>query len=363
MKNLRRDNKKKSIENKFLKKKSFYFLTLLSILIAIFFSPKISIAEPSKAIIGPLSVLGQIPVTDQQILFNRFREQLNKGYHLISHKVIELIYDQGLKSIDIEDCTSSKCVRKVLIFIKKLKKKFDADDLYSFQLVQSKSDIQLTLKLSSLSTPEVTKNIVTQSCKDCDMEKLISKVDKLVQQTFSKIGIKEIVTKEIDVPSELDIDSEKDFSLYESLIPESIIPSKNSNSTEKVTPSEEEISSPQKDLLPKLEKIPEIAKEQLSEEPDPYIVDRDLYNQQIGKLLIDVTYALQIFRSGMFVQLEVSIDPSGTIVNQRIINSSGSEDFDETAIMTLEEIQFDPLPESMLKFGNYVVNLQIHNSR
>ena len=97
MKNLRRDNKKKSIENKFLKKKSFYFLTLLSILIAIFFSPKISIAEPSKAIIGPLSVLGQIPVTDQQILFNRFREQLNKGYHLISHKVIELIYDQGLK--------------------------------------------------------------------------------------------------------------------------------------------------------------------------------------------------------------------------------------------------------------------------
>ena len=88
------------------------------ILIAIFFSPKISIAEPSKAIIGPLSVIGQIPVTDQQILFNRFREQLNKGYHLISHKVIELIYDQGLKSIDIEDCTSSKCVRKVLIFIK-----------------------------------------------------------------------------------------------------------------------------------------------------------------------------------------------------------------------------------------------------
>ena len=195
------------------------------------------------------------------------------------------------------------------------------------------------------------------------MEKLISKVDKLVQQTFSKIGIKDIVTKEIDVPSELDIDSEKDFSLYESLIPESKIPSKNSNSTEKVTPSEEEISSPQKDLLPKLEKIPEIAKEQLSEEQDPYIVDRDLYNQQIGKLLIDVTYALQIFRSGMFVQLEVSIDPSGTIVNQRIINSSGSVDFDETAIMTLEEIQFDPLPESMLKFGNYVVNLQIHNSR
>jgi len=65
----------------------------------------------------------------------------------------------------------------------------------------------------------------------------------------------------------------------------------------------------------------------------------------------------------MFVQLEVSIDPSGTVVNQKVIKSSGSHDFDDTAIMSLDEIQFAPLPEAMLKFGNYVVILQIQNSR
>ena len=97
--------------------------------------------------------------------------------------------------------------------------------------------------------------------------------------------------------------------------------------------------------------------------PDPYILDRDIYNQHIGKFLVDVTYALQIFRSGMFVQLEVSIDSTGIVVDQKIIKSSGSEDFDDTAIMTLADIQFDPLPNTMLKYGNYVVNLQIHNSR
>ena len=96
---------------------------------------------------------------------------------------------------------------------------------------------------------------------------------------------------------------------------------------------------------------------------DPYIEDRNSYNRQISKLLIDVTYALQIFRSGMYVQLEVTIDPSGAVVNQKIIKSSGSHDFDDTAIMSLEEIQFPPLPETMLKFGNYVVILQIQNSR
>ena len=49
--------------------------------------------------------------------------------------------------------------------------------------------------------------------------------------------------------------------------------------------------------------------------------------------------------------------------NQKIIKSSGSHDFDDTAIMSLEEIQFDPLPETMLKYGNYIVILQIQNSR
>ena len=96
---------------------------------------------------------------------------------------------------------------------------------------------------------------------------------------------------------------------------------------------------------------------------DPYVVERNSYNRQISKLLIDVTYALQIFRTGMFVQLEVSIAPSGTVVNHKVIKSSGSHDFDDTAIMSLEEIQFDPLPEAMLKYGNYVVILQIQNSR
>ena len=96
---------------------------------------------------------------------------------------------------------------------------------------------------------------------------------------------------------------------------------------------------------------------------DPYTLARDAYNQQIGKLLVNVTYSLQVFRSGMFVKLEVTIDQEGNVVNQKIIKSSGGQDFDQTAILNVQEIQFDPLPEAMKKFGNYVVILQIQNSR
>ncbi|MDP6331721.1 MAG: TonB family protein [SAR324 cluster bacterium] len=260
---------------------------------------------------------------------------MNKSYHLVSHKILELISEQGFTSIDIEDCTSSKCVRSILRFVKNLRQQFNTEELFFFQLVRSKTETQLILKLTSLSQPEITRGIVTQTCLECNLEKLKLKVDFIVERMLDKIAGKVIA------------------------------PRKEAIASEKVAPQREEISLPEEAENQKQAKSPDLYEDKDPEVPvkDPYIVDRNSYNRQISKLLIDVTYALQIFRSGMYVQLEVTIDPSGAVVNQKIIKSSGSHDFDDTAIMSLEEIQFPPLPETMLKFGNYVVILQIQNSR
>ena len=235
---------------------------------------------------------------------------------------------------------NSKCVRSILSFVKNLRQQFNTEELFFFQIVQTKTETQLSLKLSSLSQPEVTRKIVTQTCQECNLEKLKLQVDVIVERMLDKIARKDTSTR------------------------------KESIASEKVAPSREEIALPVEATNQKPAKNLKLYEEKTREIPrkekpgkDPYIVDRNSYNQQISKLLIDVTYALQIFRSGMFVQLEVSIDPSGKVVNQKIIKSSGSHDFDDTTIMSLEEIQFAPLPETMLKFGNYVVILQIQNSR
>ena len=331
----------------------FYIYLYTGILIGLFFSPVISLGIPSKAIIGPISVLGDIPSIEQQIIFNHFREQMNKGYHLVSHKVLELISEQGLKSFDIEDCNNSKCVRIVLNFLNNLRQKYNADDLFLFQLVQNKSETQLSLKFASLSVPEVTKNIVNQSCKKCDIKKLKISVENIVQKMFTRIGRKNLEHQEIDSSPKL------------KMLDNDLAPLNEDIKREKIDHQKDELASPKKQSERESDTNLEIDEGIIEKEPrtDSYTVERDLYNQHIGQLLTDVTYALQIFRTGMFVQIEVSIDPSGTVVNQKILKSSGSHDFDETAMMTLEDIQFDPLTDNMLKFGNYIVNLQIHNSR
>ncbi len=327
------------------KHKLLYLYLTLSLLNSSLFFSNSSYAKSTRVIVGPISVVGEVSAAEQQILFNRFREKLNKSYHLVSHMVLELITEKGLSSIDLEDCTDSKCVRSVLSFVKNLRQQFNTNGLFLFQLVRSKTEVQLSLKLSSLSQPEVTKEIVTQTCQQCNLEKLKLQVDIIVERMLDKIA------------------------------GEDIAPRKEAVASEKVAPLREEIALPEEAENQKQAKSPELYEDKTPEVPvkeapvketpvqDPYVVERNSYNRQISKLLIDVTYALQIFRTGMFVQLEVSIDPSGTVVNHKVIKSSGSHDFDDTAIMSLEEIQFAPLPEAMLKYGNYVVILQIQNSR
>ncbi len=322
------------------KHKLLYLYLTLSLLNSSLFFSNSSYAKSARVIVGPISVVGDMSAAEQQILFNRFREKLNKSYHLVSHMVLELITEQGLSSIDLEDCIDSKCVRSVLSFVKNLSQQFNTTELFLLQLVRSKTEVQLSLKLSSLSQPEVTKEIVTQTCQQCNLEKLRLQVDIIVERMLDKIA------------------------------GEDIAPRKEAVASEKVAPLREEIALPEEAENQKQAKNLELYEDKTPEAPvketpvqDPYVVERNLYNKQISKLLIDVTYALQIFRTGMFVQLEVSIDPSGTVVNHKVIKSSGSQDFDDTAIMSLEEIQFAPLPEAMLKYGDYVVILQIQNSR
>ena len=331
-----------NILNKHLKKE-YLFLAII-IYSGTSLMPKTCTADSARAIIGPMSVLGNLSVPEQQILFNRFREQLNQRYHLVSHKVLELIAERGIKSIDIEDCTSSKCVREVLSFTKNLHHQFKTDELFLFQLVRNETETQMSLKLSSLSIPEITEKIVTRTCHKCDTETLIRHVDKLVQKMLENLPLEKVALPEKDiVPTEKEVASPK----------------------KDIAPTEKEVASPEKFSSPEPVELLDLAEKQIPEPPapDPYIVARESYNQRIGQLLLDVTYALQIFRSGMFVQLEVSIDESGTVADIIIKTTSGSQDFDETAIMALEDIQFDPLPEAMLKYGNYVVILQIQNSR
>ena len=320
-----------------IKRNSTYIWFSCAILTLMLFPLKNRASGTERIVISPMKVLGEIPVPEQQILFNHFRDQINQHYSLVSYKVLEMITNQE-ESIDIEKCKNSNCARQIKNFINRISWQFKVDNLFLFGLVKSEKTTQLTLKLTSLSVPELTKKIATRTCHECGIEALLGEVDMLVKRMLQKIADNKFIYPEEKVA-----------------FPEDNLPNKIKEKPDK------KVASP-KDMLPEVtEEKPDPTPE--PPPPDPYNLARDAYNQQIGRLLVNVTYSLQVFRSGMFVKLEVTIDQKGNVVNQKIIKSSGSQDFDQTAILNVQEIQFDSLPEEMKKFGNYVVILQIQNSR
>ena len=61
---------------------------LLWLILTTMYLSKISASDSARVIISPISVLGKIPIPEQQILFNRFREQINHHYTLVSYRVL-----------------------------------------------------------------------------------------------------------------------------------------------------------------------------------------------------------------------------------------------------------------------------------
>ena len=223
------------------------------ILAVILFPSKIRSSDSYHVVISPISVIGPISVSEQKMLFNRFREQINQHYSLISYQVLEMIAEQE-ESIDIENCISSNCVSKLKNFVNRIRWQFKTDDLFLFGVIKSEKETQLTLKLSSLSAPEVTQKIVTRTCQDCRISALMDEVDKLVKRMMQKIIENKFIHPDEKVAS----------------------PEDNFPKTIKEKP-DEKVASPE-DMIPQVTK----EKTDLTPEPpppDPYNLARDSYNQ------------------------------------------------------------------------------------
>ena len=81
-------------------KSKFSCIWLSWVIFAVLLFPiKISASDSENVVISPISVLGEISVPEQQMLFNRFREQINRYYSLVSYQVLEMIAEQE-ESID-----------------------------------------------------------------------------------------------------------------------------------------------------------------------------------------------------------------------------------------------------------------------
>ena len=97
---------------------------------------RINANDRPLALMGPVTLVGPIEETEQQILFNLLREILLEKYRLISHKIIEKIKERGFANIEIENCRNSTCVNTILDFLEELEQRFQTREYFQLELTR-----------------------------------------------------------------------------------------------------------------------------------------------------------------------------------------------------------------------------------
>lgn len=307
--------------------------------------------ERPLAVMGPLTLSGPFEFTEQQILFNRLRELLLERYRLVSHKITETIKDRGYSNLDIENCRSSDCVNTVLDFLEDLEKQFKTREYFQLEILRHRTSTRLILKRSDLRYPEIIQQLKTAACDNCKLSQLESRIEELTLELFATLETPpKVIDNKISEKTPLKPDSieqEKLSEIKEFKVKTPDALNKETNFPLNMEPEEYYMS----------ETVNAVETSSL----DPYDIAREDYNASLVPQLLDITYSLQIFRIGLHVLVEVEIDELGKIISKQILQSSGLIDFDETAMLGIDSLELEPLPNPLKRYSSYKVNLRIQN--
>jgi len=146
------------------------------IIFTLFVYPICQAQEKMPAALAPMGTLGNISITEKQIIFNSLQESLSTYYLLASQKSFEKAQDQAFEELDYEECTEDQCFALIQQILQ-------VDNLFLFNLTREGSFTQLSLTRVDLDSQRLVR---TALCEDCGIGTLNTKVDELVLKIFKE---------------------------------------------------------------------------------------------------------------------------------------------------------------------------------
>ena len=354
-------------------------------------------ALAGRVLVSTSKPVGEVPRTLVTLLGNRLQEIAIGDADLLSPRLLRPLEMEGFSSADPDDCTSAHCDRVFREHFYTLHLLYEASDLLLLQIVTEQQTTQLRLKRVRMDEPMIATALATEMCVACTTPELLTRLVPLFNKVWgTPLEIPTVAEPETP-PAEPEPPAPGKPTAEEPVAtPRETLAEKQPLPDEADTPTSETVEdthpeSPTRDLtkelLEELEQgtteLPldeEVSQDEYAEKlrpeadtetfeklfehpaPDPYDVAAAEYNQHLMTMLQDVSYALQVYQTGMKVLVELEIGAKGELLNQRLLESSGLEDFDQLALEQVEFMQFSPLPEPMVEFAPHVVHVYLQNS-
>ena len=125
--------------------------------------------EKPQSIVIPVSSLGDVSETRQQILQNSLEDELKEHFTLISQERFEEAQEKAFEQLEYEECTEDQCIMLI-------QEMLQVENVFHLQVIGEGSNTQLSLSWRTL---DVNKK-ETDSCLDCDTFELDKKIQGLV---------------------------------------------------------------------------------------------------------------------------------------------------------------------------------------
>lgn len=130
--------------------------------------------DKPQAIVLPISSLGNVKDTTQQILQNTLENELKNYFKLISQEIFEKAQEQAFQELDYEECTEDQCIMLI-------QEMLQVEHVFHLQIIEEEKDFQLSLSWRTLDENKKQADL----CLGCSTIKLSKKVTELIQNINS----------------------------------------------------------------------------------------------------------------------------------------------------------------------------------
>ncbi len=131
--------------------------------------------QKKKIGVAPVVFLGDVPVSQRQILYNAFLGKLTKSYQLVSRERFEKAQETVFQALDTTQCTEEKCIRRVQEILQ-------IEDIFFLQLIREERDTQITVTRFK----NENRIVAVDFCESCNTRKLNSRILGLVEKILVK---------------------------------------------------------------------------------------------------------------------------------------------------------------------------------
>ena len=127
-------------------------------------------SERPQSIVIPISSIGEVSETRQQILQNTLTQELSKHYQILPQDQFERVQEKVFQELDYEECTEDQCIVRI-------QEVLQIENVFNLQIIGEEGDTQLNLMWMNLDE----KRNQTDYCEGCKTRELSKRIIILVK--------------------------------------------------------------------------------------------------------------------------------------------------------------------------------------